>query len=132
MLIHLAAGNPLGEGMHAEGLRRLRKQLFETPADSAIHDGSVVFLSAAGETAEAEKIKADIIAVSALMTSTLGGQKDVIDFLEQTGVRTKYIVMVGGGPTNQEWADEIGADGYAETAPEAVRVAAKLIEKRRN
>ncbi|UCH05318.1 MAG: corrinoid protein [Candidatus Thorarchaeota archaeon] len=81
--------------------------------------------------AEAEKIKADIIAVSALMTSTLGGQKDVIDFLEQTGDRAKYIVMVGGGPTNQEWADEIGADGFAETAPEAVRVAAKLIEEGR-
>jgi corrinoid protein of di/trimethylamine methyltransferase len=80
---------------------------------------------------EAEKIKADIIAVSALMTSTLGGQKDVIDYLEQTGDRDKYIVMVGGGPTNQVWADEIGADGFAETAPEAVRVATKLIEERR-
>jgi len=80
---------------------------------------------------EAEKIKADIIAVSALMTSTLGGQKDVIDFLEQTGDREKYIVMVGGGPSNQEWADEIGADGFAETAPQGVRVALELIEKRR-
>ncbi len=80
---------------------------------------------------EAERIKADIIAVSALMTSTLGGQKDVIDFLEQIGIRDKYIVMVGGGPTNQVWADEIGADGFAETAPEAVRVASQLIEKRR-
>ena len=81
---------------------------------------------------EAERMKADIIAVSALMTSTLGGQKDVIDFLEQTGDRAKYIVMVGGGPTNQEWADEIGADGFAETAPEAVRVATKLIKRRRS
>ncbi|MBY8997953.1 MAG: corrinoid protein [Candidatus Thorarchaeota archaeon] len=80
---------------------------------------------------EAEKINADIIAVSALMTSTLGGQKDVIDFLEQTGDREKYIVMVGGGPSNQEWADEIGADGFAETAPDGVRVATQLIEKRR-
>ena len=80
---------------------------------------------------EAEKINADIIALSALMTSTLGGQKDVIDFLEQTGDREKYIIMVGGGPSNQEWADEIGADGFAETAPEAVRVATKLIEDRR-
>lgn len=80
---------------------------------------------------EAEKIGADIIAVSALMTSTLGGQKDVIDYLEQSGNRDKFIVMVGGGPTNQEWADEIGADGFAETAPDAVRVATKLIEKRR-
>ncbi|MFX1261387.1 MAG: corrinoid protein [Promethearchaeota archaeon] len=80
---------------------------------------------------EAEKIKADIIAISALMTSTIGGQKDVIDYLRQSGKRDKFIVMVGGGPTNQEWADEIGADGFAETAPEAVRVATQLIEKRR-
>ncbi|MFW9963735.1 MAG: corrinoid protein [Candidatus Sifarchaeia archaeon] len=80
---------------------------------------------------EAEKIGADIIAVSALMTSTIGGQKDIIDYLEQTGKRNNFIVMVGGGPTNQEWADEIGADGFAETAPEAVRVATQLIEKRR-
>jgi trimethylamine corrinoid protein len=80
---------------------------------------------------EAEKIGADVIAISALMTSTIGGQKDVIDYLEQTGNRDKFIIMVGGGPTNQEWADEIGADGFAETAPEAVRVATQLIEKRR-
>jgi trimethylamine corrinoid protein len=80
---------------------------------------------------EAKKINADIIALSALMTSTIGGQKDVIDYLKQTGDRDKYIVMVGGGPTNQDWATEIGADGFAETAPEAVRVAIRLIEERR-
>jgi corrinoid protein of di/trimethylamine methyltransferase len=80
---------------------------------------------------EAKKINADIIALSALMTSTLGGQKDVIDYLVQTGERSKYIVMVGGGPSNQDWANEIGADGFAETAPEAVRVAIRLIEERR-
>ncbi|UCE11840.1 MAG: corrinoid protein [Candidatus Thorarchaeota archaeon] len=80
---------------------------------------------------EAEKIDADIIAISALMTSTLGGQKDVIDYLQETGKRDRFIVMVGGGPTNQEWADEIGADGFAETAPEAVREAIRLIEERK-
>jgi corrinoid protein of di/trimethylamine methyltransferase len=81
---------------------------------------------------EAERINADIIGVSALMTSTLGGQKDVIDYLVETGKREQFIVMVGGGPTNQEWADKIGADGFAETAPEAVRVALKLIEEWRS
>ena len=80
---------------------------------------------------EAKKIDADIIALSALMTSTIGGQKDVIDYLKETGDRDKYIVMVGGGPSNQDWANEIGADGFAETAPEAVRVAIRLIEERR-
>ncbi len=82
--------------------------------------------------AEAENVGADIIAMSALMSSTIGGQKDVIDYLRETGKREKFIVMVGGGPTTQEWAEEIGADGYAETATEAVKVALELIEKKRS
>ncbi|MFB0501183.1 MAG: corrinoid protein [Candidatus Bathyarchaeia archaeon] len=80
---------------------------------------------------EAEKVGADIIALSALMSSTIGGQKDVIDYLSETGKREKFIVMVGGGPTTREWTEEIGADGYAETATEAVKVALELIEKKR-
>lgn len=80
---------------------------------------------------EADKAGADLIAVSALMTSTIGGQKDVIDYLNALGKREKFQVMVGGGATTHQWAEEIGADGYAETAPEAVKVALKLVEKRR-
>jgi corrinoid protein of di/trimethylamine methyltransferase len=79
---------------------------------------------------KAEESKADIIALSALMSSTIGGQKDVIDYLKATGKREKFIVMVGGGPTTEDWAEEIGADGYAETASEGVNVALKLIQKR--
>jgi len=81
---------------------------------------------------KAEEVKADIIALSALMSSTIGGQKDVIDYLKDVGKREKFIVMVGGGATTQEWAEEIGADGYAETASEAVMVASRLIERRRS
>jgi dimethylamine corrinoid protein len=80
---------------------------------------------------EAERVRADIITLSALMASTLGGQKDVIDYLKAIGKRDKFIVMVGGGPTTKEWAHEIGADGYAETASEAVKLALELIEKKR-
>ncbi|MEM4474588.1 MAG: corrinoid protein [Candidatus Bathyarchaeia archaeon] len=80
---------------------------------------------------EAERVGADIITLSALMSSTLAGQKDVIDYLKALGKRDKFIVMVGGGPTTREWAEEIGADGYAETAPEAVKVALELIKKKR-
>lgn len=79
---------------------------------------------------EAEKVGADVIALSALMSSTIGGQKDVIDYLRETGKRKKFIVMVGGGPTTREWTEEIGADGYAETATEAVKVALGLIKTR--
>jgi corrinoid protein of di/trimethylamine methyltransferase len=80
---------------------------------------------------EAGRVSADIIGLSALMSSTLGAQKDVIDYLKAVGERKKYIVMVGGGPTTQEWADQIGADGYAKTAPEAVKLAIKLVKSKR-
>ena len=80
---------------------------------------------------EAGRVRADIIGLSALMSSTLGAQKDVIDYLKAVGERKKYIVMVGGGPTTQEWADQIGADGYAKTAPEAVKLAIKLVKNKR-
>ena len=80
---------------------------------------------------EAGKIRADIIALSALMSSTLGAQKDVIDYLTAVGMREKHIVMVGGGPTTQGWADQIGADGYAKTAPDAVKLALELIKERK-
>jgi corrinoid protein of di/trimethylamine methyltransferase len=80
---------------------------------------------------EAGRVRADIIGLSALMSSTLGAQKDVIDYLKAVGERKKYIVMVGGGPTTQEWADQIGADGYAKTAPEAVKLASKLVKNKR-
>jgi len=80
---------------------------------------------------EAGRVRADIIGLSALMSSTIGAQKDVIDYLEAVGEREKYHVMVGGGPTTQEWADQIGADGYASTAPEAVKLALELVKRRR-
>ncbi|MEM1540135.1 MAG: corrinoid protein [Candidatus Bathyarchaeia archaeon] len=81
---------------------------------------------------EAERVRADIITLSALMTSTMAGQKDVIDYLKASGKRDKFIVMVGGGPTTKEWAEEIGADGYAETASEAVKVALELIKMKKH
>lgn len=80
---------------------------------------------------EAEKVNADIITLSALMSSTIGGQKDVIDYLKETGKREKFIIMVGGGPTTREWVEEIGADGWAETATEAIKLASELIEKKK-
>jgi len=80
---------------------------------------------------EAGKVGADIIGLSALMSSTMSAQKDVIDYLKAVGERKKYIVLVGGGPTTQEWANEIGADGYAKTAPEAVKLAIDLVKRKR-
>lgn len=76
---------------------------------------------------KADEVGADIIALSALLTTTLIGQKDVLEALEGQGKRDKYKVMVGGGAVTKSWADEMGADGYAETAQGAVEMAAELI-----
>jgi len=80
---------------------------------------------------EAKKVKADIIGISSLLTTTMLGQKDLIDILKAEGIRDEYIVMIGGGPTSQAWADKIGADGYGKTAKDAVSVALELISKRK-
>lgn len=71
---------------------------------------------------------ATMIAASALMSTTLPVQKDLIDFLEAKGVRKNYVVMVGGGVATKEWSERIGADGYGQDAVEAVKVAKKLTE----
>jgi len=80
---------------------------------------------------KAEEVSADIIAASALMTTTLPSQKDILDYLNFAGKRNKYLVLVGGGPTTAEWAEEIGADGYAENAADGVKLALKKLEERR-
>ncbi len=77
---------------------------------------------------KAEELNADIIGMSALLTTTMPAQKEVIDFLKEKGIRDNFLVMVGGGPVNQKWSDEIGADGYAETAEVAVQLALRLID----
>ena len=76
---------------------------------------------------KAEEVGADIIAVSALMSTTIPQQKNIIEHLEARGVRNKYRVLVGGGSTNQEWADSIGADGYGKTAGDAIALAIKAV-----
>jgi corrinoid protein of di/trimethylamine methyltransferase len=79
----------------------------------------------------AKKVNADAIGLSALLTSTLSGQKDVIDALSQQGLRDKYIIMVGGGATTPEWAETIGADLYAENAQVTVRKLTEMIEEKK-
>ncbi|MCK5093471.1 MAG: corrinoid protein, partial [Spirochaetes bacterium] len=78
----------------------------------------------------AKKVNADAIGLSALLTSTLSGQKDVIDALIQEGMWDKYIIMVGGGATTPEWAETIGADLFAESAQAAVRRLTEMIAKK--
>jgi trimethylamine corrinoid protein len=76
---------------------------------------------------KAKEVDADIIAMSALLTTTLVGQRDVIEALKDQGTRDKFKVIIGGGATTKEWADTIGADGWAGTAYEAVNLATRLV-----
>ena len=69
----------------------------------------------------------DILCMSALLTTTMGYMKEVIDALEAAGIRDKVKVMVGGAPVTQGFADEIGADGYSDNANSAVTVAKQLL-----
>ncbi len=70
----------------------------------------------------------DILGMSALMTMTMDHQEEVIELLEEEGLRDDVKVMVGGAPTSEEWRDEIGADGYADNADAAVARATELLE----
>lgn len=69
----------------------------------------------------------DVLAMSALMTTTAPEQRKVIETLKQDGLRDKVKIMIGGGAITQEFADSIGADGYDPTAPGAVKLARRLI-----
>lgn len=75
----------------------------------------------------AEEFGADIIGLSALMSTTIPHQKEVIDFLEAKGLRSKYKVLVGGGSTTPQWAEQIGSDGFSKDAVEAVELAKKVM-----
>jgi dimethylamine corrinoid protein len=76
---------------------------------------------------KAKEVDANMIGLSALMTTTLQGQRDVIELLKEEGMRDRVKVMVGGAPATQAWADKIGADCYAENASEAVAKAKELL-----
>ena len=74
----------------------------------------------------------DIVGFSAFLTTTMPMFKANINALQKAGIRDDVIVMVGGAPVTQEYADAVGADGYAADASTAVRLAKDLIEKRRS
>ena len=80
---------------------------------------------------KAEEVKADVIAMSALLTTTMPGMEDVIHLLEEKKLRNKYIVMVGGAPVNDSFANQIGADYYTPDAATAAEQAKQAILDKR-
>jgi len=77
---------------------------------------------------EAVKNKADVIAISTLMTTTMDGMSEVVEILKERGIRDNFKVIVGGGPISQNFANKIGANGYSSNAAESVRLVKKLLE----
>jgi corrinoid protein of di/trimethylamine methyltransferase len=94
-----------------------------------VHDLGV---DVAGEkfAAKARELKADIVGVSALLTTTMRNQKSVVEALEKEGLHSQVKIMVGGAPVTRRWADEIGADGYAKDAMSAVALAQELMQQK--
>ena len=79
-----------------------------------------------------EEHQPDIVGMSAFLTTTMPMFKANINALEKAGLRTEVIVMVGGAPVTQEYADAVGADGYAADASATVKRAKDLLHQRRS
>ncbi len=79
---------------------------------------------------KAEEVKADIIGASALMTTTMPNQKEIVDILKAKGLRDRYHVILGGAPVTAEWIAEAGADSYGENAGVAVKVLERVMAAR--
>lgn len=89
-----------------------------------------VDVSAEAFLEKAEEVNADIIGLSALLSTTMSQMKEVIDLLKEKNLRDKYIVMIGGAPITNEFAEEIGADYYTPDAASAAETAKKAVESK--
>ena len=74
-----------------------------------------------------QELGANLLGLSALLTTTMTAQQDVLEALQEAGIRDRVKVMVGGAPVTKEWAESIGADGYAEDVVSAVELARHLL-----
>ncbi len=80
---------------------------------------------------KAEEVGADIICMSALLTTTMPKMQDCIDNLKERGLRDKYIVMIGGAPVNESFCEQVGADYYTPDAATCAEVAKKVVLEKR-
>ncbi|MFZ0686762.1 MAG: corrinoid protein, partial [Terriglobales bacterium] len=77
--------------------------------------------------AKAKEVDADIVGISALLTTTMAGQRAVIEALDRNGLRPRVKAIIGGAAVTQKWAAEIGADGYSRNAIDALELAKSLM-----
>jgi trimethylamine corrinoid protein len=80
---------------------------------------------------KAKELNAHIVGVSALLTTTMTGQRNVVEALDRHGLRSRVKIIIGGAPVTQSWANEIGADGYGKDALAAVALAKRLMTAER-
>lgn len=80
---------------------------------------------------KAQELNVDIIAGSALMSTTMPRQREEIELLKEKGLRDRFICLYGGAPVTKKWCDSIGADGYSDTATDAPVVAREALAKRK-
>lgn len=135
----LAAAESKGEGAKSKGkiiigtvkgdIHDIGKNILSAMLQSAGFDVyDIGFDKEASDfSAKAEEVGADIIGASALLSTTMEEQRNLVNYLKEQNLWDKYKFIIGGGPTSQEWADEIGADGWAETAQDAVALCEKLL-----
>ena len=80
---------------------------------------------------KAEETGAEIVGLSALMTTTMPGMREVIEFFQAKGIRDKHTILVGGGPVTETFCKKIQADGYGQTAQDGVEMANHFVKQRR-
>jgi len=107
----------IGKNLVAISLRMARYQVYDIGVD--VHP--VTFIR------RAQKVNARVIALSSLMLVTMAQQAEVMQYLKEMGLRDQFLVVVGGGVTTQEWAEAIGADGWAPSATETVTLINRLL-----
>jgi corrinoid protein of di/trimethylamine methyltransferase len=80
---------------------------------------------------KAEEVGADVIGASALMSTTMPAQREIIELLQAKGLREKYHVILGGAPVTRQWVEQAGADSWGENAAQAVSLLERVIAERR-
>ncbi len=80
---------------------------------------------------KAEEVGADVIGASALMSTTMPAQREIIELLKAKGQREKYHVILGGAPVTRQWVEQAGADSWGENAAQAVSLLEKVMQERR-
>ncbi len=110
---------------YINALKNLVKVMLESDGYSVIDLGRDVPAANFVDTAIEQEAK--VIALSILMTTSMGNMQKVVEGLVEKGVRDRFKVVVGGGPISQSFSDKIGADGYSATAVDAVKLVNSLV-----